>query len=87
MGFHYFAQCSEGEVISEYHLQAAIASVHANATNPKGTDWKMILELYDQLMALNPSPLLRLIAWWLCRRFVGQRRGWMRCSLCCVRHL
>ena len=60
MGFHYFAQCSEGEVISEYHLQAAIASVHANATNPKGTDWRMILELYDQLMALNPSPIVAL---------------------------
>ena len=60
MGFHYFTQCSEGNEISEYHLQAAIASIHANATKIKNTDWKAILDLYDQLMELNPSPIAAL---------------------------
>jgi len=60
MGFHYFAQSSEGEQISEYHLQAAIASVHASAVTPKNKDWKMILGLYDQLMSVNPSPVVAL---------------------------
>jgi len=58
LGFHYFSQCSAGEEISEYHIQAAIASIHA--ANPKSTDWKTILELYDQLMELNPSPIVAL---------------------------
>ena len=60
LGVHYFSQCSEGEEISEYHIQAAIASTHACAANPKSTDWKTILELYDQLMAVNPSPIVAL---------------------------
>lgn len=60
LGFHYFAQCSEGDEISEYHIQAAIAATHAGSSDPKKTDWKPILELYDQLMALNPSPIVAL---------------------------
>ncbi len=60
LGSHYFSQCSEGDEISEYHLQAAIAATHACAANSNGTDWKAILELYDHLMALNPSPIVAL---------------------------
>ena len=60
MGFHYFTQCSEGNEISEYHIQAAIASIHASATKAKNTDWNAILDLYDQLMELNPSPIAAL---------------------------
>jgi RNA polymerase sigma-70 factor (ECF subfamily) len=60
MGFHYFTQCSEGNEISEYHIQAAIASIHASATNDRDTDWNAILDLYDQLMELNPSPIAAL---------------------------
>jgi len=60
LGFHYFSQCSEGDEISEYHIQAAIASAHASAANSESTDWNMILELYDQLMVSNPSPIVAL---------------------------
>jgi RNA polymerase sigma-70 factor, ECF subfamily len=60
MGFHYFARCSEGNEISEYHLQAAIAATHAGTPDSRNTNWKMILELYDQLMAVNPSPIVAL---------------------------
>ncbi|HSS96654.1 MAG TPA: sigma-70 family RNA polymerase sigma factor [Terriglobales bacterium] len=60
MGLHYFTQCSEGNEISEYHIQAAIASIHASVTKARSTDWNAILELYDQLMELNPSPIAAL---------------------------
>ena len=60
MGFRYFTQCSEGTEISEYHIQAAIASVHANSAHTENTDWNAILDLYDQLMDLNPSPIAAL---------------------------
>jgi RNA polymerase sigma-70 factor (ECF subfamily) len=60
MGFHYFGLCSEGNEISEYHLQSAIAAAHAGTSHSRDTDWKMILQLYDQLMALNPSPIVAL---------------------------
>lgn len=41
-------------------LQAAIAAVHATAPTFDATDWKTILRLYDQLVALGPSPVRRL---------------------------
>jgi RNA polymerase sigma-70 factor (ECF subfamily) len=43
-----------------YQLQAAIASVHANAAQPGETRWDDIARLYDGLVALAPTPVLRL---------------------------
>ncbi len=60
LGFHHFAQCAEGDEIGPYHVQAAIAATHARAHEASATDWKLILELYDQLMELSPSPVVEL---------------------------
>jgi RNA polymerase sigma-70 factor (ECF subfamily) len=49
-----------GDEVSVYHAQAAIAATHARAVVAQSTDWPMILELYDQLFALNPSPVVAL---------------------------
>lgn len=43
-----------------YTLQAAIAAVHAEAKTPLQTDWSEIIALYDRLLALEPSPVIRL---------------------------
>jgi RNA polymerase sigma factor (sigma-70 family) len=43
-----------------YTLQAAIASCHAVAFQAENTDWKRIVALYDQLIALTPSPVVEL---------------------------
>lgn len=43
-----------------YSLQAAIAAVHAEATSPEDTDWAQIVGLYDELLRLNPSPVVAL---------------------------
>jgi RNA polymerase sigma-70 factor, ECF subfamily len=60
LGFHHFTQCAGGDVVSEYHVQAAIASVHALAKDPATTDWNAILAHYDRLLELNPSPVVAL---------------------------
>jgi len=49
-----------GEEISKYHVQAAIAATHARADGLRSVDWPVILELYDQLFAMNPSPVVAL---------------------------
>ncbi|HEY5121163.1 MAG TPA: DUF6596 domain-containing protein [Acidimicrobiales bacterium] len=41
-----------------YQIQAAIAAVHARATDAEHTDWAMIATLYDGLNALAPSPIV-----------------------------
>ena len=43
-----------------YVLQAAIAASHARARTPEDTDWPQIVALYTALLALAPSPVVRL---------------------------
>jgi RNA polymerase sigma-70 factor (ECF subfamily) len=43
-----------------YQVQAAINAVHSDAPSAAATDWRQILALYDQLMALAPSPVVAL---------------------------
>lgn len=43
-----------------YTLQAAIAAVHAEATNGAATDWAQIVALYDLLARAAPSPIIDL---------------------------
>ncbi|MCX4431353.1 RNA polymerase sigma factor [Streptomyces mirabilis] len=43
-----------------YQIQAAINAVHSDAPTAAATDWGQILQLYDQLAALAPSPVVAL---------------------------
>ena len=43
-----------------YQLQAAVASVHANAARPEDTRWHDIARLYDGLVVVAPTPVFRL---------------------------
>jgi RNA polymerase sigma-70 factor (ECF subfamily) len=43
-----------------YQLQAAINAVHSDAATASDTDWGQILALYDQLMAMAPTPVVAL---------------------------
>jgi RNA polymerase sigma-70 factor (ECF subfamily) len=46
--------------VSSYHVQAAIAATHARAIDPATTHWPIILDLYDQLWEMDPSPVVAL---------------------------
>jgi len=43
-----------------YQLQAAIVACHATAADAAGTDWEQVAELYELLVELLPSPVVRL---------------------------
>jgi len=43
-----------------YTLQAAIAAVHAQAESVAATDWRRIVALYNQLVRIQPSPVVHL---------------------------
>ena len=43
-----------------YTLQAAIAAVHAESPSVASTDWRQITLLYDQLLRVQPSPVVEL---------------------------
>jgi RNA polymerase sigma-70 factor (ECF subfamily) len=43
-----------------YQIQAAIAAVHSDAPTAELTDWRQVRALYDQLLAFDPGPVVRL---------------------------
>jgi len=43
-----------------YQIQAAIQAVHADAPTAAEIDWEQVVQLYDQLMAISPSPVVAL---------------------------
>ncbi len=49
-----------GDEVTTYHLEAAIAAVHALAPSARETDWSAIVRLYDALLAMRPSPVVAL---------------------------
>src|SRR6476469_5601448 len=59
-GMFHLSKSADGDELSTYHLQAAIAACHCVATNYESTDWRKILSLYDQLLELDNSPIVAL---------------------------
>lgn len=53
-------RCLRGDQPGPYQLQPAINAVHTDARTAEQTDWKQIVELYDQLLALWPTPVVAL---------------------------
>jgi RNA polymerase sigma-70 factor (ECF subfamily) len=43
-----------------FQIQAAINAVHSDAVSASATDWRQILQLYDQLLAIAPTPVVAL---------------------------
>src|SRR5260370_31977659 len=43
-----------------YQVQAAINAVHSDARSAANTDWRQVVQLYDQLLALSPTPVASL---------------------------
>ena len=60
LGFDRLADAAKGDEVSSYHLEAEIASHHARAASFAATDWDAIVQAYDALLALNPSPVIAL---------------------------
>ncbi len=56
----HLGKSADGGRITRYHLEAAIAAAHALAPDYEQTNWPHILELYDALLALDPSPVVAL---------------------------
>ena len=59
-GLEQLVAAAQGSDLSEYHLQAGIAAIHCTAPDAASTDWARILEHYDALQRLKPSPVVAL---------------------------
>jgi len=72
-GFDHLEQSSSGDEVSPFHVEAGIASCHAAAASYEETDWRRIVELYDELLRLKPSPLIALNRAVAASRLTGPR--------------
>lgn len=54
------AAAFSGGIIGYYQLQAAIASVHDQASRAEDTDWRQLLALYSSLEAIAKNPMVQL---------------------------
>jgi RNA polymerase sigma-70 factor (ECF subfamily) len=54
------AAAAAGAAPGRYQILAAISAVHTSARDIRDTDWSQILALYDQLVRLDPSPIIAL---------------------------
>jgi RNA polymerase sigma-70 factor (ECF subfamily) len=52
--------CLRRNTPGPYQLQAAVNAVHSDAPTAADTDWGQVLALYDQLAAIDPSPVVAL---------------------------
>ena len=59
-GNEYLSKAAEGETMHDFHIEAGIASIHANADSFEDTDWKNILLMYDDLLRRTDSPVVAL---------------------------
>ena len=53
-------RASTGDAIASYHIEASIASLHANAASYESTNWQGILAMYDTLLRIKPTPIVAL---------------------------
>ena len=74
-GLEHLGRAATGDVLSPFHLEAAIAACHSLAATYADTDWPQIVALYDQLLALTPSPVIALQRAIAVGRASGARAG------------
>lgn len=59
-GFHFLNHSSQGNTLTVYHVESAIAAEHCMANSFAATNWQHMQYLYDLLLELKPSPIVQL---------------------------
>jgi RNA polymerase sigma-70 factor, ECF subfamily len=54
------ARLASGQAPGRYQILAAINAVHTDARDVRDTDWSQVVALYNQLVRVDPSPIVRL---------------------------
>jgi len=59
-GMRHLDASASGDAVTSYHVEAAIAACHSAAASFEETDWERVIELYDELLEIKPSPVVAL---------------------------
>jgi RNA polymerase sigma-70 factor (ECF subfamily) len=74
-GLKFMESSASGSELTEYHIEAAIALIHAAAGRPESIDWGTIVSLYDVLITIRPSPIVALNRAIAIAQLEGPERG------------
>jgi RNA polymerase sigma factor (sigma-70 family) len=74
-GMKFFELSARGSELTEYHVESAIASIHARSLRAVDTDWEIIVSLYDTLIRIRPSPVVGLNRAIAISQLCGPERG------------
>jgi predicted RNA polymerase sigma factor len=74
-GLALLERATTGVEVSRYHVEAAIAGLHASAPSAAETRWADIVELYDVYMRIAPSPVVALNRAMAIAEHEGPERG------------
>ncbi len=74
-GLHHFRLSASGNELSDYHLEAEIASVHTLSKDFPSTDWRRILSCYEKLSEKTSSPVIELNKAVVLAKFKGAEVG------------
>jgi RNA polymerase sigma-70 factor (ECF subfamily) len=73
-GAYYLQQASQGNQLSSYHLEASIAFWHTRKEDSK-EKWENILQLYNQLLQINYSPVVALNRTYAVSKVYGKEKA------------
>lgn len=59
-GLHWLDRAMRNQPVGAYSIQAAIAAAHATAADAASTDWHRVVDLYDLLYRMSPTPVIAL---------------------------
>jgi RNA polymerase sigma-70 factor (ECF subfamily) len=59
-GLRHLDRAASGDTLTIYHVEAGIAACHVSAAHYDHTDWPRIVELYDMLATMKPTPIVAL---------------------------
>jgi RNA polymerase sigma factor (sigma-70 family) len=68
-------QSATGDVVSEFHLEAAIAWCHVSAPTAQATNWAQVVALYDMLLGIRSSPVIALNRAIAIAQYAGPEQG------------
>lgn len=74
-GLRSLDRAAAGDTLTAFHLEAGIAACHAVAPRYDDTDWARIVDLYDTLVVLKPTPIVALNRAIALSRLHGPRAG------------
>ncbi|WP_323756845.1 RNA polymerase sigma factor [Roseivirga sp.] len=74
-GWKFMHESSKTENTSVYQLEAAIASYYTVAASYEKTNWKVIFKLYDGLIKLKPSPVVKMSRVFVMSKVLGAKKA------------